>query len=181
MPRYLPPLAKIWWRTFEQPRSTDSPRRSRDWWQKWLLLMVLAQNISHAVPTTPSAPQAGTAKGCPSLPCPLSPERTTLLHSVIHWLLRPGPVLCLATLHLKESKAVEMCTADGRNYLAHLTSEIFFFLFLLSLPFPQITPRLGKLIDSSCTLAFDLYMEDFCSSAIPSWYPFSWLYGFGIR
>lgn len=54
-----------------------------------------------------------------------------------------------------------MCTADGRNYLAHLTSEIFFFLFLLSLPFPQITPRLGKLIDSLCTLAFDLYMEGF--------------------
>lgn len=74
MPRYLLPLAKVRWRTFEQPRSTDNPRRSRDWWQKWLLLMVLAQNISHAVPTTPSAPHAGTAKGCPSPSCP-SPQR----------------------------------------------------------------------------------------------------------
>lgn len=53
-----------------------------------------------------------------------------------------------------------MWTADGRNYLAHLTSEIFP-PFSSPSPFPQITPRLGKLIDSLCKWAVELYMEDF--------------------
>lgn len=62
-------------------READRLRRSRDWWQKRLLLMVLAQNISHAVPTTPSAPQAGTAKGCPSPPLPREDHASPLCHS----------------------------------------------------------------------------------------------------
>lgn len=153
---YLPPLAKVKYGEGHsgnleaqefQSKATLGGRSS-------LLLMVLAHSINAHNPLC--APRKACQKGCPSLPCPLSLERTTLLHSVIPWLLWPGAVFCLATLHLKESEAVEMCTADGRNYLAHLTSEIFFSLFLLSLPFPQITPRLGKLIDSLCKRAFKM-------------------------
>lgn len=103
-----------------------------------LLLMVLASDAGCTVATTPLVPHARHCQqGCPSLPCPFSPRRgPALLHSVILRLLWPGPAFCLATLHLKESEAAEMCTADGRNYLAHLTSEIFFFFFLLSPSFP---------------------------------------------
>lgn len=63
-------------------------------------------------------------QGCPCLPCPLSPEGTTLPHSVILCVLWPGPEFCVATLHLEENKAAEMCTTYGTNYVAHLTSEI---------------------------------------------------------
>lgn len=58
-----------------------------------------------------------------------------------------GPAFFPATSHLRESEAAEMCTTDGKNYKAHLTSEIFFLSSLaLSLSFfPQITPRLGEI------------------------------------
>lgn len=118
------------------------------------LLVVLAKRTVRAAPTTPLCESSKACQeGCPGLPCPLSPERAVLLHSVIPWLMWSSPVFCLATLHLNENKAAEMCTADGRNYLGHLTSEICFPLFLLSIPFPQITPSLGKLIDSLCKTA----------------------------
>lgn len=131
--------SQLWWRAFEQPRSTENPKQSHTWWQAGpILLMVLATtergDISRPVATNPFCVQCKACpQGCPSLPCPLSLERTTLLHSVILWLLWPGAVFCLATLHLEESKAAEMCTTDGRNYLAHLTSEIYFFSFFFSL------------------------------------------------
>lgn len=89
-----------------------------------------------------------------SLLCPL--RGPLLIYSVILWVLRLGPERSLATSDLEESKAAEMCTTDGRNYVAHLTSEIFPPLFLLSLSFPQITPRLRKLIDSLCKWSFEL-------------------------
>lgn len=104
------------------------------------LLMVLAQteqrDISRTVVTTPPlCPMRGLPTGMSQPPPASSPWRGPLfLHSVILWVLWPGPAFCLATSHLEESKAAEMCTTDGRNYVAHLTSEIFFsFFFSLSL------------------------------------------------
>lgn len=134
-----------------------------------LLLMVVAQseqhNISRTVVTTPPlCPVQGLPTGPSQPPTASCPWRGPLfLHSVILRVLRLGPAFCLATSHLAGSEAAEMCTTDGRNYVAHLTSEIFFFFPFssLSLPFPQITPRLGKLIDSLCKWAFELYKEDF--------------------
>lgn len=134
-----------------QPRGTDHPKQSHTWWHEQSSTDGFGiKHQPYSAHKLFCASCKACQQGCPSLPCPLSLERTTLLHSVILGLLWLGPVFCLATLHLKGSEAAEMCTADGRNYLAHLTSEIFFFLFLLSLSFPQITPRLGKLIDSLC-------------------------------
>lgn len=40
-----------------------------------------------------------------------------------------GPAFLPATSHLGESEAAEMCTTDGKNYVALFTSEIFFLLF----------------------------------------------------
>lgn len=82
-----------------------------------------------------TAPSGRASRTILASPAPSPPEGTTLLHSVILQALRPGPAFCLATLHLEGREAAEMCTTDGRNYLAHLTSEIPFFPpFLLSLP-----------------------------------------------
>lgn len=150
---YLPPLAKVkcsegrlgnllYTLRKTQSNAMHSGRSS-------LLLMVLAGKKKKKQPFIAHNPLCASCKvcqeGCPGLPSPLSLERTTLLHSVILWLLWLGPEFCLATLHLKESKAGEICTADGRNYLVHLTSEIFFFfLFLLSLsPFSTNYSKAG--------------------------------------
>lgn len=148
MQDYLQPLAKsqVWWRAFGQKIRSEATLGGRS----GLLLMVLAQAGHQPYSTVAATPFCGPMWGLPTglSPCPWrGPLFSTLSFSLT---CGRGPVFCLATLHLEESEAAEMCTTHGRNYLAHLTSEIFFFLFLLSLPFPQITPRLGKLIDSLC-------------------------------
>lgn len=58
-----------------------------------------------------------------------------------------------------------MCTTHGRNYVAHLTSEIFFSPFSslsLSLPFfHKLLQDRGKLIDSLCKWVFsDIHGHD---------------------
>lgn len=142
--------SQVWWRAFGQPRSAENPKHNPHLWQKrpsidgsgtdW------TAGQSRTVATTPSVSHARPAnEGCPSIPCSLSLERTTLLHSVILWLLWLGPVFCLAPLHLEGSKAAEMCTTDGRNYLAHLTSEIFFPPFSSLSPFSTNYSKTGEI------------------------------------
>lgn len=92
----------------------------------------------------PCLPTRGLPTGQPQPP-PARPWRRPTLYSLCHSLaLVAGPAFCPATSHLRESEAAEMCTTDGKNYGAHLTSEIFFFLSSLSF-FLQITPRLGEI------------------------------------
>lgn len=79
---------------------------------------------THTVPTAPSVPHAGSAGGRPG-PLPQRGPRSSTLSFAASC---GGPLLCFATLHVKQSEAAEMCTADGGNYFAHLTSEIFFLL-----------------------------------------------------
>lgn len=129
---YLLPLAKVKCDGghLGDLRAQNTQRKATFSGRGSLLLMVLAKRIGRAAPTTPSANHPKPAKrAAPAIPAPLSPERAMLLHSVILWLMWSSPVFCLATLHLNESKAAEMCTADGRNYLGHLTSEILFPFF----------------------------------------------------
>lgn len=74
-----------------------------------------------------------------------------------------GPAFFPATSHLRESEAAEMCTTDGKNYKAHLTSEIFFLSSLalsLSPFFHKLLQDSGKLIDSVCKWALRFHKED---------------------
>lgn len=93
--------------------------------------MVLAErDISHTVVNNSnSVPDArASQQECPSLPLhppPFPGEGALFLHSVILRVLREGRAFGLATSLLGESKAAEMCTTHGRNYVARLTSEIF--------------------------------------------------------
>lgn len=117
-----------------------------------------------------SAPRKACQQGCPSPPCPHVSVRD---HSVILWVLWLGPVFCLATLHLEGSKAAEMCTADGRNYLAHLTSEIFFSPFSSLSPFSTNYSKTGII---------DRFLVQVCFwvQQSQSLYRFSQLHGVGI-
>lgn len=144
----LQPLAKV--KYGEGHLGAANSKQSHTWWQERPSIDVLApterQDISRSVVTTPSVAHARPAnRAVPASPAPFSLERTTLLHSVIPWLLRLGSVFCHATLHLKEKEAAEMCTADGRNYLAHLTSEIFFPPFSSLSPFSTNYSKTGEI------------------------------------
>lgn len=117
-----------------------------------LLLMVLAQMERRAlsftaVTGTPAYQHTARQQKRPGLPRPVPKDDQRFIHAVILWLLWLEPAFFPATSHLRESEAAEMCTTDGRNYEAHLTSEIFFLssssLFFSF--FPQITPRLGEI------------------------------------
>lgn len=80
---------------------------------------------------TPCVPTQGQSQ-----PPPRSrPWRRPTLYPLCHSLaLVARPASFPATSHLGESEAAEMCTADGKNYQAHLASEIFsFFLSFFSL------------------------------------------------
>lgn len=107
----------------------------------------------------PCLPTRGLPTGQPQPP-PSRPWRRPTLYSLCHSLaLVAGPAFCPATSHLRESEAAEMCTTDGKNYGAHLTSEIFSF-FLLSPFFYKLLQDWGKLIDSVCKWALKFYKED---------------------
>lgn len=148
-----------------RPSSAANPEQSHSWkagadfhWWFWQCRTSVIQWST----TPPLCPVRGPAnKNVPaytplSIPIrlPFPGEGALSLYPVIPWVLREGRVVGLATSLLGESKAAEMCTTHGRNYVAHLTSEIsppssFSFSLNLSLPllFSQITPRLVKLID----------------------------------
>lgn len=131
-----------------------------------LLLMVLAEmelyslQWSQAPQGTNTRPANRTVQASPSCP-----ERRPTLYSLCHTLaLVAGPAFFPATSHLGESKAAEMCTADGKNYVAHFTSEIFFSFFSSLAPFfHKLLQDPGKLIDSVCKWVLKLYKEDFFS------------------
>lgn len=132
-----------------------------------LLLMVLAQgDITRTVVTTPPlCPMQGRPTRMSQLPPASLPWRGTTLSPLCHSLsLWQGPAFCLATSHLGASEAAEMCTTHGRNYVAHLTSEIFFSpsFFSLSLSFfHKLLQDRGKLIDSLCKWVFsDVHGHD---------------------
>lgn len=106
--------------------------------RRGLPLMVLAQRDAglqscsgHNVLSVPK--KQGLPTGVSQSPSAFPPLKGPLFpRSVILLLLWPSPAFCLATSHLEGSKAAEMCITDGRNYVAHLTSEIFF-------PFSSLT------------------------------------------